>query len=444
MKHIAIIGNGISGTTLARHIRKKSDFRISLISSESTYFYSRPALMYVYMGHMPFENTQPYENFFWKKNRIDLVENHVDRIDHKNRTLYFTDKSTLVYDELVLATGSRPRKSESPGNHLRGVQGLVSKQELELMEENTRGIKTAVVAGGGLIGIEMVEMLCSRGIEVHYLIREFKFWNKVLPNEESDLVAEHVRHHGVHLNLNTEIKEIKGDSTNRVTSVITSDGNEINCGFVGIATGVIPNIDLAQSAGVESKKGFLVNHHLETNVPGIYAIGDCAQFAQPIAGRLEVEQIWYTGRMQAETLAETICGKRSEYKPQHFFNSAKLFDIEYQVYSRVVNLDSNENDSLYWGNLKEKKSIRVFYRKSDGRFEGVTLLGIRYRHEVCDRWLKEERHIEYVLQHLADTNFDPEFYKHYENELLVLYNKKHNKNIQLVRKSWKRILGIEK
>ncbi|MDX1327297.1 MAG: FAD/NAD(P)-binding oxidoreductase, partial [Arenibacter sp.] len=87
MEHIVIIGNGISGITAARHIRKLSDKKITVISNENAYFFSRTALMYVYMGHMKFEHTQPYENWFWKKNRIELLTAYVERVDTENKKL---------------------------------------------------------------------------------------------------------------------------------------------------------------------------------------------------------------------------------------------------------------------------------------------------------------------------------------------------------------------
>ena len=107
MEHIVIIGNGISGVTLARHIRKNSNKKITIVSAETDYFFSRTALMYVYMGHMKFEHTQPYENWFWEKNRIELKKGFVQTIETHSKTLHFAKGDTLQYDKLILATGSK-------------------------------------------------------------------------------------------------------------------------------------------------------------------------------------------------------------------------------------------------------------------------------------------------------------------------------------------------
>ncbi|PKR81804.1 hypothetical protein CW751_00240 [Brumimicrobium salinarum] len=110
MEHVVIIGNGIAGVTAARHIRKNSDKRITIISSESKYFFSRTALMYVYMRHMRFEDIQPYENDFWQKNRIDLIEDYVDEVNFEHKTLNLLQTPPIQYDQLILATGSQPNK----------------------------------------------------------------------------------------------------------------------------------------------------------------------------------------------------------------------------------------------------------------------------------------------------------------------------------------------
>ena len=109
-QHLVIIGNGISGITTARHVRKKSDMKITVISNETDHFYSRTALMYIYMGHMGYEQTKPYENWFWQSNRIDLVRGAVTEINTDHKTLQFEDGRSFNYDKLVIATGSKSNK----------------------------------------------------------------------------------------------------------------------------------------------------------------------------------------------------------------------------------------------------------------------------------------------------------------------------------------------
>ena len=198
--HVVIIGNGISGITAARHIRKKSDYRITVISAESDYFFSRTALMYIYMGHMKFEHTKPYEDHFWKKNRIDLKRAFVENINLKTKVLGLDSGEEIPYDKLIIATGSKPNKFGWPGQELEGVQGLYSLQDLEALERaapDNKSCKKAVIVGGGLIGIEMAEMLRSREIPVTFLVREPSFWDVVLPKGESAMINEHILEHHV-------------------------------------------------------------------------------------------------------------------------------------------------------------------------------------------------------------------------------------------------------
>ncbi|MGB3464241.1 MAG: FAD/NAD(P)-binding oxidoreductase, partial [Cyclobacteriaceae bacterium] len=238
MTHIVIIGNGIAGITTARHIRKHSDHQITVISGETDYFFSRTALMYIYMGHMEFRHTKPYEDWFWEKNRIDLKKAWVETINFDSKELSLEGGDKLHYDKLVIATGSTPNKFGWPGQDLKGVRGLYSYQDLEYMEEYTKDINRAVVVGGGLIGVEMAEMLHTRDIPVSFLVRENEFWRGVLPVEEAALVSRHLRENHIDLQLETELDKIISDENGRVKSVITKDGNEIACQFVGLTAGV--------------------------------------------------------------------------------------------------------------------------------------------------------------------------------------------------------------
>lgn len=446
MEHIVIIGNGIAGVTAARHIRKLSDKKITIISAESEYFFSRTALMYVYMGHMKFEHTQPYENWFWKKNRIELVNGYVNNVDQENKKVDL-ENSSISYDKLIIATGSKPNKFGWPGQDLKGVQGLYSKQDLEQLQQNAPDNKTckrAVIVGGGLIGIEMAEMLRSRKIPVTFLVRETSFWNGVLPKGESELINEHILDHHIDLRLNTNLVEIIADENGRAKAITTDKGETIECTVVGLTAGVSPNVDFLKESGIELGRGVKVNRFLETNIKDIYAIGDCAEQHQGIGNRRPIEAVWYTGRMMGETLAQTICGNKLEYKPGHWFNSAKFLDIEYQTYGWVFSERSKQDYEahFHWRHATENICITVAYHKDTKEFLGINTFGIRMRHEVFNKWLTQKKNIEFVLQHLKDANFDPEFYKQYETEILSRYNAEFNTNLSAKKKSLKRIFNI--
>lgn len=421
MKHIVIIGNGISGITAARHIRKLSDFRITVISAESEYFFSRTALMYVYMGHMKFENIKPYEDWFWEKNRIELKYGTVKNIDVENKNLIFTDGEKYNYDTLIIACGSKTNKFGWKGQDLKGVQGLYNLQDLQLMEQSTKNISQAVIVGGGLIGVEMAEMLHSRHIPVTFLVREKYFWNSVLPQEEAKLISRHLKEYHIDLRFESELEEILSDENGNAKAVITKKGETIPCQFVAITAGVSPNIDFLKDSGIETKRGVLVNEFLETNIPGVFAIGDCADHKTPSLNRKNVEQVWYTGRMMGETVAQTICENKTAYSPGVWFNSAKFFDIEYQTYGWVWNELNEGEKTFYWESADGKKCLRINYSTKDKSILGCNVFGIRFRHEVWDKWIKEKKEIDYVINNLSHANFDPEFYKRYEADIEKLY-----------------------
>jgi NAD(P)H-nitrite reductase large subunit len=439
--HIAIIGNGVSGITAARFIRKLSDHKITVISAETDHFFSRTALMYIYMGHMRFKDTKPYEDWFWKKNRIDLLNAYVEKVDPQNKKLILKGGKYLAYDKLIIACGSKSNKFGWPGQDLKGVQGLYNYQDLESMEAYSKGLKKAVIVGGGLIGIEMAEMFHSRHIPVTMLVREKNFWDIVLPIDESKMINRHILENGIDLRLETELKEIVDDGTGQAKAAITNKSETIECGFVGLTAGVSPNIGFLEGSGIETQRGIVVNEFLETSVSDVYAIGDCAQQQNPLPGRRPVEAIWYTGKMMGETLAYNICNEKVAYDPGIWFNSAKFFDIEYQVYGSVLANPPENHTAIYWEHSSGKKSIRIIYDKNTLEILGFNLMGVRYRHEVCEKWLREKASVETVLQDLSLANFDPEFFEEYESDVIALYNKLSGKNLQKKKKrNWNTVL----
>lgn len=396
------------------------------------------------MGHMKFEHTQPYENWFWEKNRIDLIEGWVKQIDFKSKALLFTSGDSLSYDQLVIATGSKPNKFGWPGQDLANVQGLYSKQDLELMEKTTEaGVSHAVIVGGGLIGIEMAEMLAYKKISVTFLVREAGFWNNVLPKEESELVGRHIREHHFDLRLNAELAEIIGDQNGKVKEVKTKDGELIDCQFVGLTAGVSPNIDFLKNSKLEIKRGVLVDQYFRTNMPDVFAIGDCAEFREvPGKDRKNIEQVWYTGRMHGETLAYNLINKPVPYKPGVWFNSAKFLDIEYQTYGTVpADWEKDDVINFYWEHRSGKVAFRMLMDQ-EKKILGVNNFGFRLKHEFFDKAISQGWTGEKVMAHLSKANFDPEFYAPYINEIQKVYKEQFGGEFTPSKKSFiQKLLG---
>ncbi len=413
--HVAIIGNGVTGVTAALRIRaQQPDWRITLISGESKYHYSRPALMYVFMGHMRYEDTKPFEDSFWEEQRLNLVRGWVTEIDVEGKRLHMHRGTPIAWDKLLIATGSKSNKFGWPGQDLDGVQGLWGMPDLVRLRESVKRARHAVIVGGGLIGIELAEMLHSCGVGVTFLVRESAYWNNILPEVEARMVGRHIEKHGFDLRLETELEAIEDDGSGRCAAVRTKQGARIACEVVGLTAGVSPNIDLLQDSAIPTGRGVLVDACLRSSVPDVFAAGDCAEIVSDGEGRNTIQQVWYTGKAQGEVVGDAIAGEPREYAPGIWFNSAKFLDLEYQTYGRV-NMRVERERNLVWEDAPAERALRVV-DTPDGVI-GFNVMGMRWRHEVAERWIREQRPIEYVLPRLAEANFDPELFRRHETEI---------------------------
>jgi NADPH-dependent 2,4-dienoyl-CoA reductase/sulfur reductase-like enzyme len=415
--NVCIIGNGVTGFTAAIRLReRRPDWKITMISGESTHPYSRPALMYIFMGHMRYGDTKPFADSFWTERRIDLVRAWVTRIDTANRRLELHRGEPIAYDKLLLATGSKSNRFGWPGQDLEGVQGLYDLMDLRRLYENVKTTRAAVIVGGGLIGIELAEMLHTRHIPVTFIVREESFWDNVLPREESGMINRVIRKAGIGLLLERNLKSIEGDAKGRVRAAITDRGETLDCQIVGLTAGVSPNLDLVKETSIDTGRGILVDPSLRTSVDAVYAAGDCAEIVKGNGDRNLLQQVWYTGKMQGRVVADVMAGDEAIYDPGIWYNSAKFLDLEYQTYGRVGFKVEGEK-SLFWEHESGLHAVRIVHTDGEGVI-GFNLMGVRYRHEVCERWIREQRSPGWVLDHLAEANFDGEFFRRHENEIV--------------------------
>ena len=408
---IVIVGNGVAGITCALVARQRDpDCSIKVISGETDYFFSRTALMYAYMNTMTRANLEPFERGVYRKQRIELVRDWVVDMDASAKTVQLEGGQSVPYDKLVFAVGAAPNMFPWKGADAikEGKVHFVSMQDLDHCERLTPSTQQAVVVGGGLIGIELVECLLHHGKKVSFLIREPYYWPMALGKQEGDYVSEHMRHHGVDVRLTEEIEQIQVDKQGRVSGVTTNQGNELPCQMLGIAAGVHPATERLKqfSQGPELGRGIITDDTLRTTLPDVYACGDCAEIHIDPEGKPLRETIWYSAKRQGALVGRNLFGDKLRYKPPLFFNSSKFFEIEYTTVGSVMDAPPG-TPTIYRKHPSRYISQRIVHNHR--HVIGFNMLGSRWNHEVLERWVLERRSVEWCVRHLADAQYDVEF-----------------------------------
>ena len=388
-----IVGNGVAGITAALTLREREPkAEIAVVSGETDYFFSRTALMYSYMNQLPRRSLEPYERKVWSAQRIQLIRDRVVSVAPGEAVLQSGKR--IAFDKLLIATGSVPRTAEWPGLSTvrEGLVNFVSMQDLDACEQLTPSTKRAVVVGGGLIGIELVECLRYHGVEVTFLVREPWYWPAALNREEAEMVTAHIAEHGVDIRFGDELAEVFSDSSGRVSAVTTKAGDRINCQLLGVCIGVRPSIDWLRGSPVITDRG-------------VFAGGDGAEIRRDGHPPL-IEQIWYSAKRQGRLAAQSMLGDAVHYDPPIFFNSSKFFEIEYTTVGEVNRVPADARHHFFA--LRRKHScIRIV--ESDDRVIGFNMLGSRWDHNLLERWIAERRSYSYVAERLPGAQFDPEF-----------------------------------
>ena len=408
--HHVIIGNGVAGITAALTLSQRdSRARITVVSGESDYFISRTALMYAYMDRMNLRDLEPFERKAYDKQRIERVRAWVRDLDASRHVLRLADGRELTYDKLLLATGSVPNRFEWPGlsEVKEGAVHFVSLQHLAECERLTPTTRQAVVVGGGLIGVELVECLVHHGVEVDFLVRESWYWPMALAREEGEIIAGHIRAHGVRLHLEHEVSAVTAAPNGRIAGIRTNHGLDLPCQMLGICIGVRPATDWLKEVTTPPAigRGIRITPSFQTPLPDVYAAGDCAEFTRP-DGSPQVEQIWYAAKRQGEQAARAMLGDAVEYRPPLFYNSAKFFEIEYTTVGDVTRLPDDAR-SFFHRLPGPHASIRLIER--NGAVIGFNMLGSRWDHTFFERWIAERRSMADVMPQLHLAQFDVEF-----------------------------------
>lgn len=354
-----IVGSGVAGIAAIEAIRSLDrDGEIVMIGDDPHGFYSRPGLAYYLTGELHDKALFPRTAAAYRKMHFRYIRGRVQRVQQETRTLSLEDGVSLSYDKLLLAVGAQAAPLKVPGADLDGVLKLDHLEDAKRILKFARRGRTAVVVGGGITALELVEGLIARGVKVHYLLRGDRYWSNVLDEQESRIVEHRLQEDGVRLHFHSEIAEITGKHR-QVRGVRLADGKTLTCDMVAYAIGIRPRLDLAKQAGLEVDRGILVNEYMQTNDPDIFAAGDVAQVYDPVSGQSVLDSLWGPAREQGRTAGLNMAGRQTAYRKAVPFNVTRLAGLTTTIIGMVGGGRDDDlvgiarGDSETWRHLPE-------------------------------------------------------------------------------------------
>ncbi|MCM3217879.1 nitrite reductase large subunit NirB [Niallia taxi] len=278
MKKLVLIGNGMAGVRTIEEIVKRDaeTFEITIIGDEPYPNYNRIMLSNVLQGKTTINDININDWDWYKDNHINLLTGEkAVRIDKDKKEVITDKQQILAYDELIIATGSSAFILPVPGSDLDGVIGFRTIADTEMMMEAAQNYKKAVVIGGGLLGLEAARGLIDRGMEVHVVHLLPTLMEMQLDAAAANLLKQDLEAQGMKFLMEKQTAEIYGEK--RVQGLKFTDGTSVECDLVVMAVGIRPNVAIARVAGLEVNRGIVVNDHMVTSDPSIYAVGECAE-----------------------------------------------------------------------------------------------------------------------------------------------------------------------
>ncbi|MHB1357533.1 MAG: NAD(P)/FAD-dependent oxidoreductase [Anaerolineae bacterium] len=313
MTHYVIIGGSAAGIQAAEEIRRfDAQGEITVISSEKHYPYSRCLISRYVEGKLTLEGLRFRTGHFFDDLGVrGLLNVRVERIDPPTRQVFCADGSVFGYDKLLLATGARPATPRIPGTQLSKVFNFHTMEDAEHITEAARNCEHAVVLGGGFAGLEAAYALVRTGKKVTVVERAGQILPNQLDTAGSRIIHEDLAHAGVHIILNSSVSEIRGEGS--VSDVVLSDHSAIPADLVVLATGIRPNKELAEEAGLVVNRGIIVNEYMQTSNADIYAAGDVIEIEDVATGRRVLSATWFNAVMQGRFAGSNMAGRHRTY-----------------------------------------------------------------------------------------------------------------------------------
>ncbi len=361
MSTVVIIGAGHGAGQAAASLRQEGHEGPIIIFGDEPYLpYQRPPLSKQYLsGEQELERLYLRPQKFYDDKDVDVRTGvRITSIDADGKTVTTDGGETVAWDHLIMATGSRARILNIEGSDLGGIHYLRTIADVDAIRAEMGEGKKLVIVGGGYIGLEVASVAVTSGMEVHVIEMEDRILQRVTTADMSAYYHNLHTNRGVHIHTNTGVSGFKGEN-GRVTAVKAGDVS-FDADVVIVGIGIIPNIELAQEAGLNCDNGIVVDDHCRSSNPDIYAVGDCSNHPNPLLGRrLRLESV-PNAMEQARVACANICGKDKTYASIPWF-----WSDQYELKLQMVGFSADGDQQVLRGD-KEANQFAVFYL-NDGK-----------------------------------------------------------------------------
>jgi NAD(P)H-nitrite reductase large subunit len=371
MQHV-IIGTGIAGVSAAEAIRElDASSRIVMIGDEPVDPYCRPMISLVLEGAVSPKKLPIRDSGFYEELHITpILGNRVIRLDVDSRTVVLSDGTAHAFDTLLIASGADPRPVTASTAHLANIFFMRNQLQVKQMLEVLPQTRRALVLGGGLVGFKAAYGLLHRGIDVTLLIRSGYPLSLQVDPVAGAMILDELTRWGLTVRVGVEITAFKGDE--RVTGAVLSDGSEMSCDLVIVGKGVSPAVAFVPRDRIQVEQGIVVNEHLQTTCPGIYAAGDVAESVDIARKTRWVNAIWPEAAAQGRMAGMNMAGRSVTYEGSLSRNVIRIFDLDVMTAGWVNVPDDPRFTVLSDWNLRQNTYRRLIFEED--RLIGMTMI----------------------------------------------------------------------
>jgi len=384
-----IVGGGLAGGSAAASIRELDESgRVILVTDEVHRPYDRVPLSKDYLlGKIKKETVYIEDEDYYENNGIELMTGvSAVKLDIQKSSVRLNIGAEVSFKRLLLSTGGRVRRLSFEGADLRRVFYLRTIEDSEAIQKALHEHKRAVVVGGGFIGCELASAFARNGVNTTIVETTDNLLGRVLDRETASWIGGYFESRGIRIMTNTSAKRFVGEN-GAVVGVEVANGDRIPADFVTVGIGITPNVELAREAGIKVDNGILVDEHLETSVPGIYAAGDVANFHSPVFDRNMRLEHYDLAVNHGEMAGANMTGESRIFNILPYFFSY-ILDLKLEVYGDLGHYDS----IVRRGQLEESGFIQFYLQ--NGAVDAVMLVNRSEDLETINRLVMSRQRLD--------------------------------------------------